>query len=208
MSDAEGQSFLESSFEVLRGAFRFTSSFFGNATAGHRVNVKIGAITAGVRGTDIWGRSNLQTDLICLIEGAISVDAEGESTTELEQSLSFYVKPKGETALPVDQIEAQQLQRWANETELDKSRGIASQEGKWQLVLSSLSDVNNVDKTLKNYQAKGFAVQQKTLQLNGKTLHRLVLQGFVSREDARNARTLVADILAIDDAWVLRKSEF
>ena len=37
MRDDQGGSFLESTFQVLRGAFRFTSRFFGETDAGHRV---------------------------------------------------------------------------------------------------------------------------------------------------------------------------
>eukprot|EP00494_Astrolonche_serrata_P000490 UN00494 len=62
--EVENNSILEATFKVLSGAFRFTSSFFGKATAGHRVDVGIGAITAGIRGTDIWGRSNNEQDLV------------------------------------------------------------------------------------------------------------------------------------------------
>jgi hypothetical protein len=204
MSTTQDSSYLQLGLEALRGAFRFTSSFFGNATAGHRVNVRIGAITAGVRGTDIWGRSNLEKDLVCLIEGAITVDAAGESTAVLEQALSFYVKPKGAAALPVEQVDPTQLQLWAAETELDDNLGVASLEGSWQLVLMSLSDANNLQEALQRFNRKGFAAQSIEVQSGGKTWHRLLLPGFVSRQDALNARIQVAEYLEINDAWVWR----
>lgn len=195
MNDVQGESYLESTFQVLRGAFRFTSSFFGNASVGHRLNVKIGAITAGVHDTDIWGRSNLEQDLVVLIEGAITVDADGEPTVNLERALSFYVKPRGEAPLPLDQVDPDQLQRWANETELDGALGIAAQDGEWSVVLVSLTDMKNVDRALKDFHEKGFAARRKSVIRDGKTLHRLLLPGFVSIQDAVNARTQVADYL-------------
>ena len=202
MFSNQGKSYLELGLEVLRGAFRFTSALFGDASVGHRVKVRIGAITAGVRGTDIWGRSNLEQDLVCLIEGTITVDAAGEATVILEQALSIYVKPRDEAALPVAQVDAAQLQRWAGETELDTALGIASEDGEWQLVLMSLSDIDNLDLVLRKFHDKGFAVQAVSVQIGGNTWQRLLLPGFVSSEDAHNARDQIAPYLGIDDAWV------
>lgn len=206
MTSIQGKSILQSTFQVLRGAFRFTSSFFQNISTGHRLNVKIGAITAGVRGSDIWGRSNLEQDLVALIEGEITVDTDGEPTVKLERALSFYVKPKGESPLPLDQVDPTQLQRWANETELDESLGVAVENGEWSVVLVSLTDTENVDRALKDFHDKGFAVRRISVIRDGKTLHRLLLPGFVSIEDADMARTQIADILGINDAWIWRKN--
>ena len=208
MDGVEGESYLESTLHVLRGAFRFTSSIFGKASAGHRLNVKIGAIRAGVVGTDILGRSDLEQDLVALIEGEITVEADGEPTINLEQALSFYVKPRGDAALPVDRVDPDQLRRWANETELDGALGIAAQYGEWSVVLLSLTDRKNVDKALKDFHDKGFAVRRISVIRGGKTLHRLLLPGFVSIQDAVNARTQFADNQGITDAWVWRKTDW
>jgi hypothetical protein len=202
LDDVNGESFFNSSFQALRGAFRFTSSFFGNASLRHRVDVKVGAITAGIRGTDIWGRSNQQQDLVCLIEGVITVTADDGKITGLQQPLSFYVKPKGEPALPVDMVDSDQLRRWAEETELDSSLGIASNIGEWQLVLISLTEIDNANEALEEFQKKGFAVRKISVVRNGRTLHRLILRGFITIEDALSARAMVKDELGIADAWV------
>lgn len=202
LTQDQGQLLLESTFQTLRGAFRFTSAFFGAASTGHRVNVDIGAITAGVRGTDIWGRSNPEQDLVCLIEGAIDVSATGQAPLTMDQALSFYVKPKGEAALPVKPVDMVQLQGWAAETELDPDAGIATRDGEWQLVLLSLSDSANADNALRNFHQQGFAVERRTVQRQGRTLHRLLLRGFVSIEAALNARRRIVESLGIRDAWV------
>ncbi len=204
MTGDPGESLLQSSFRVLRGAFRFTSSFFRQADAGYRFDVTIGSITAEIRGTDIWGRSNLRQDLVALIEGEITVDVEGESLLSLEQPMSVYVKPKGEAALPVDQVDPDQLQRWVSETELDETQGIAAVNGEWSVVLLSLTELKNAERALKDFHDKGFAVRRKSVIRNGKTLHRLLLPGFVSIEDAIIARTEIAGYLGIKDAWIWR----
>lgn len=204
MRDDQGESFLESTFQVLRGAFRFTSGFFGNTNTGHRVSVRIGAITAGVRGTDIWGRSNLEQDLVCLIEGAIAVDSPGEETVNMSDPLSFYVKPKGASPLPVEPVNAEKLAGWARETELETGHGIAAFDGQWKLVLISLGNANRVEPVLQEFHARGFAAKRMTVELDGLTLHRLVLPGFISLEAARNARSVVEAQLGIGDAWALQ----
>src|SRR3989442_5338741 len=62
---------------VLEGAFRFTTDI---AAKNRRRDVKISvaSVTAGIRGTDLWGRSRANTEIVCLIEGAIDVGAQGE----------------------------------------------------------------------------------------------------------------------------------
>lgn len=204
MKDVQGETYPAPAFQVLRGAFRYSSSIFGNASATNHFYIKIGAVTTGVRSADVWGSSSLEQDLVALIEGAITIDADEESRVILEQALDFYVKPKGEARLPVAQVDPDQLQHWMNKTELDEAVGIAAQGGEWSLVLVSLTDMTNVERAIKDFHEKGFAVQRKSVVRAGKTLHRLLLPGFVSIQDAVNARSRIADNLGIDDAWVWR----
>jgi hypothetical protein len=51
-------------------------------------------VTAGIRGTDLWGKSNDARDLVCLLEGKISVGAEGHPAVTLDQPLDFYQNPR------------------------------------------------------------------------------------------------------------------
>ena len=37
------------------------------------VRVKVNAVTAGIRGTDVWGKSESDRDIVCLLEGRIDV---------------------------------------------------------------------------------------------------------------------------------------
>jgi hypothetical protein len=101
---------------VLQGAFRFTTE----ATAqdiGREVDIKVRSITAGIRGTDLWGRSNAERDLVCLIEGRITVAAAGAPAVTMSQPLDFFQKPRGAPARPVGKVDARQLAEWALETE-------------------------------------------------------------------------------------------
>src|SRR5687768_1988256 len=50
-ADAKG-AVVNASLEVVRGAFRFTTGLLGKSNAQRNVNVKVNAVTAGIRGTD------------------------------------------------------------------------------------------------------------------------------------------------------------
>jgi hypothetical protein len=199
-----GNAALESVFQVLRGAFRFTAGVYAARRTGHRVSIRIGAITAGIRGTDIWGRSNAEQDLVCLIDGSIRVQAEGENGLDLDQPLSVYVKPKEQSPRPVEPVDMPQLQRWAAETELDPGAGKVVGGGQWQVVLISLTSLKNAEKLLLDYRQRGFAAQRKSVIRQGRTLHRVLLPGFESIEDAVNEAARMENLLGISNAWVWR----
>ncbi|MFT5221487.1 MAG: hypothetical protein ACI87H_003635, partial [Gammaproteobacteria bacterium] len=50
------ESVFSSTLNVLRGAFRFTTTLLGQDLR-RDINIRVGAVTAGVRGTDLWGKS-------------------------------------------------------------------------------------------------------------------------------------------------------
>ncbi len=202
VSQDQAGSFTEFAFQVLRGAFRFSSSSSRSAFIGHRVNFKVGVIAASLRGTDIWGRSSSEHDLACLIEGEVSVSDGRELPLSMKQALSFYIKPKGAPPLPVEQADMQQLQKWVGETELEASAGIAAEDGGWQLVLISLTSRKQADRKLKSYREQGFAARRKSVIRDGRTLHRLLLPDFISVDAALNARSRVEALLGVTDAWV------
>ncbi len=153
-------------------------------------------------GTDIWGRSSSEHDLVCLIEGEVSVDDGHEPPVSMNRALNFYIKPKGASPLPVKQADMQRLQKWVGETELEASAGIAAEDGGWQLVLISLTSRKQADRKLKSYREQGFAVRRKSVIRDGRTLHRLLLPDFISVDAALNARSRVEALLGITDAWV------
>ncbi len=43
---------------VVQGAFRFTTRIFGAPPASRDLNIRVATVTAGIRGTDVWGKSS------------------------------------------------------------------------------------------------------------------------------------------------------
>jgi hypothetical protein len=119
---------------VLEGAFRFTTDLLAKERR-RDVSIRVATVTAGIRGTDLWGKSAPEREIVCLIEGKIEVGAEGETPVLMDQPRQFYQRVKGETQ-PVGLVDATQLAQWARETEIAEGIGAARLGGKWKLTLA------------------------------------------------------------------------
>lgn len=153
---AQGQRLFTASLEVLQGAFRFTTNALGKLR--HRdVKVRIATVTAGIRGTDLWGKASSEKDIVCLIEGKISVN-RGNESFEMQDPLSFYIAPKNAPALPVAPVPAEQLKEWSLETEIAAGQG-ARRDGKWKANMATVdqqSEALAIYDTLRN---NGYAAE-------------------------------------------------
>lgn len=113
---------------VLEGAFRFTTDVAGKSRR-REVSIRASQVTTGIRGTDVWGRSSRGNEIVCLIEGAVEVSAEGEAPLRLDKPLQFYRRIDGKTQ-PVGAVEKEQLDKWSAETDLQRGKGIARAGGR------------------------------------------------------------------------------
>ena len=112
-----------------------SSTVFQNRRA---VNVRIATVTAGIRGTDLWGSADAERDLVCLIEGRITVTHPEAEPVQMSEPLSFYVAPKGQAPKPVAAVDPDQLAKWALETELQSQAPTFRQHGRWKVSLGTL----------------------------------------------------------------------
>jgi hypothetical protein len=128
---AEDRNIFRAGLAVLAGAFRFTTDKLANRK--RDVSIRAKSVTVGIRGTDLWGKSNDERDLVCLLEGKISVGAEGHPQVTLDKPLDFYQKPR-DGAPSVASVDPKQLQEWAAETELSPDGAGASVQGRWRVV--------------------------------------------------------------------------
>lgn len=119
---------------ILEGAFRFTTDL---AAKGRRreVSITVANVTAGLRGTDLWGRSRGDMQVVCLIEGAIEVGVPGEQSVVMDQPRQFYRRVGGRTQ-PIGFIEPAQLAQWSQETEIQPGRGALRSGGRFQVILA------------------------------------------------------------------------
>jgi hypothetical protein len=134
IESAEDRSVFRSTLAVLAGAFRFTSDALNKRSRDFSIKAK--SVTVGIRGTDLWGKSTAERDLVCLLEGTITVGAEGHPQLTLDQPLDFYQKPR-DTPPSVAKVEPGTLEQWAAETELSADGAGASPQGRWRVVAAA-----------------------------------------------------------------------
>ena len=133
--NADSGGVFKAALRVAEGAFRFTTDLLFKARR-REVSVRVATVTAGIRGTDFWGKSAPDRQVVCLIEGAIEVGADGESPALMNQARQFYRREKGQTQ-PIGFVEAAQLGEWAKETDIEAGKGAARRGGKWKVTLAS-----------------------------------------------------------------------
>lgn len=124
--------------DVAAGAFRLTTDLFHKHQSRRAINVRAGTVTAGIRGTDLWGKSDGERDVICLLEGRIVVSHPLGEAAELSEPLQYYGADRGKAPGPVAFVGQDQLAVWAAETELQAGAGTLSRGGRWAVALATV----------------------------------------------------------------------
>jgi len=188
---------------VSRGAFRFTTTEIGKLRK-RNVDVEIGHVTVGIRGTDIWGRSKTDEDLFCLIEGNVTVQREGEAEFTMQEPLKYIVAEKGKPTSAVMPVDMNELGGWAAETETQQGRGILTATGEWAVNMMSLQNTEAASTLQQQLHDAGFAADINAVQVNGQNWLRLRIEGFVSRQDASSFANTINDQYGIQQPWVVK----
>ena len=112
---------------VLQGAFRFTTDVAQKARK-REVSIGVSQVVAGIRGTDLWGKSMAERQIVCLIEGRVEIAVPGEPVLTLDKPRQFY-RREGGKAQPVGFVEPKQIGEWARETEIEPGKGMPRTRG-------------------------------------------------------------------------------
>jgi len=173
------------SLDVLRGAFRFTTGVFGRPAAGRDVRVRVSTVTAGIRGTDLWGKSDERRDLVCLIEGSISVSHAQTGEFTMAEPLSFFVAPRDQKPLPVAAVDPKQLKEWAAETEIQAGSGGARRGGRYAVTASVSVDQKPALAAYGALRAAGYpAVVRPLKKDDGSIEYRVRIPNLATQQDA------------------------
>jgi hypothetical protein len=168
---------------VLEGAFRFTTDI---ATKNRRreVSITVATVTAGIRGTDLWGRSRDNTEIVCLIEGAIEVGAQGEPPVVMDQPRQFYRRIAGQTQ-PIGFVEPAQLQQWAQETDIQAGRGAARVGGRFHAELARADSQDAALGVYDRLRAAGYPAEIRPLRQGEQLVYTVRIRNLSTRADAR-----------------------
>lgn len=168
---------------VLRGAFRFTTA----AVAKERrrdVSIRIATVTVGIRGTDVWGRSRDEREIVCLIEGSVEVAAEAETPLVLDRPRQFYQRQGGK-AQPVGEVEPQQLAQWARETDIEPGKGAVRRRGAWKVQLLSTANAREALQLSDRVREAGYPAAVYPEKDGEKRIYRVRIQNLPARADAQ-----------------------
>ena len=168
---------------VAQGAFRFTTEILARARR-RDVSVTVATVTAGIRGTDLWGKAAADRDIVCLIEGRIEVSRQGDPTITMDQPLSFYVAPRGQPPLPVGPVNPDQLKQWAAETEIADGKGAARRGGRWKVVLAAGESENEVLRVYQDVRAAGYPAELDVRRAEGRRAYDVRIASLPSRAEA------------------------
>ena len=147
--------------DVAKGAFRFTTGIFSKRRQSRAVNIRVSTITAGIRGTDLWGRSDDARDLVCLLEGQITVLHPQDEARAMSEALTFYAAPKWAAPLAIEKVDAVQVSVWAEQTEIQDGSGYVRRGGQWKLELAIVDGESEALGLYDRARAAGYAVRIK-----------------------------------------------
>jgi hypothetical protein len=168
--------------DVLEGAFRFTTELAGKNRK-REVSIRAAQVTTGIRGTDVWGRSAAGNEIVCLIEGAVEVAAQGEAPVRLDQPLQFYRRVDGK-AQPVGTVEKSQLDQWSAETDLQAGKGVARAGGRVTLELGRYDSRSTAVGVREDVRKAGYPAVMTPLRAPDKTTYVVRIRQLASRDEA------------------------
>jgi hypothetical protein len=178
-----GRRLVTAALDVARGAFRFTTDIFGKTRSARDVKIRVTTITAGIRGTDVWGKSQDDRDIVCLIEGRIGVEHGGSQFT-MSDPRSFFIAPRKEKPLPVAPVDAKQLDQWAAETEIAPGAGGVRHGGRHRVVVATASDQQAALAVYDRLREAGFPAAVLAAKKDGGEEYRVGIRNLSTRQDA------------------------
>ena len=177
------QEIFRAALGVLQGAFRFTTELVGQKRK-REVDIRVAQVTAGIRGTDLWGRGRKDNEVVCLIEGEIQVGAEGEAAQTLNQPLQFYRRVDAKTQ-PVGFIDTKQLGQWALETEIEEGKGAARAGGKFSVDVGSFGEQKGALALYDELRSAGYGAELRPVKDADKIVYLVRIRHLPSRAEAQ-----------------------
>jgi hypothetical protein len=199
----EGKGVFRAALDVLKGAFRFTTDKINNYRT-RDVRIRVASVTAGIRGTDIWGKAADDRDIVCLIEGKIEVQHGGDPAIAMNDPLTFYIAPKDAPPKPLAPVPPDKIAQWAAETDMAPGAGGARTDGDWQVVLVSTASQGEALDAYQRARRAGYAAQLGAEKTRSKYAYDVRIKQLASEADARTLAAQLQKDLALPELRVAR----
>lgn len=168
--------------DIVAGAFRFTTARL-KKTLPRDVAIRVGTATIGIRGTDIWGKTDKDGDLVALLEGRIEITRAGQ-TTELAQPMTYFDAPAGKAAA-VKALDMETFVRLARQTEIMAGDGASRAKGKWRVLAATAASEEAALDLYDRIREAGFAARIRPLEAEGGAWnYQLRLVGYATAAEA------------------------
>jgi hypothetical protein len=211
----------DAALDLVKGAFRFTTHAFAKARK-RDVRIKVGVVTAGIRGTDLVIVADEQGSKITLLEGSIELSGGGmaqpvmmERPNELMPVDPVMVMPDGlmkHLTMSHDEMPAMM-------GEMDAMTGMAAGTGMlmmdaamggkppiWDVVVMSLRDPATAARVAADLERAGWPVEVVSAEVAGGVWHRIAVPGFHSKGEAVAFVRRADQEAGLPGAWLLRHS--
>lgn len=171
--------------QVLSGAFRFTTSALAKARMQRDVRIQLPTVTAGIRGTDLWGKAEADREFVVLIEGRIGVQRGDAPEVSMDQPLSVFNAPKDMATPPLGTVSMTDLMKYAAETEIATGSGAARAGGKWKVVAGRFDDQSGALALYDRLRAAGYPATIRPVTAGEATTYQVRIAGLPSRAEAQ-----------------------
>jgi len=199
---------LNAGLEVARGAFRFTTGLVSKLLGKREVSVRFPTLTIGVRGTDFWGSSDQDRELVLLLEGVVSLTRHPapDSAEVLEERrltvpntylLSAQRQPFEERSATPAEVEA-----WALETEPVASRPTGAARGGFKATIAGALTASRAATIAASLHKAGYPARVAVFPAApadaggaGRKRYQVMVGGLDSRDSAARLRTSLRALL-------------
>jgi len=168
---------------VQQGAFRFTTSPEAKSRDARSIDVKFPTITASIVGTDIWGKSTDDQELVALIDGKINVTRKGEAPVAMAEGKTVYIAPRDGPPRPVTAITLAQLNAYAQETELQPGAGVAGRVGNYKIYAARTPSQDEALAVYEKLRDAGYAAAIQPAVSGGRQIFQVRIVGFLTEAD-------------------------
>ena len=168
--------------DIVAGAFRFTTAKL-KKTLPRDVAIRVGTATIGIRGTDVWGKTDKDGELVALLEGRIEIARAGQ-TTELAQPMTYFDAPTGKVA-EVKPLDLETFAKLARQTEITTGDGATRRNGKTSVLAATAASEEAALELHERIRAAGFDVRIRLREVEGGSWsYELRLVGYASAAEA------------------------
>lgn len=174
----------EATLRVLTGAFRFTTSALAKVAMRRDVNIQLPTVTAGIRGTDLWGKATDDREFVVLIEGRIGVRRGSGEEVALDTPLSVFDAPKAAADASITTVSQALLAEYAKETEISPGQGGLRAGGRWKVTVVSTSEQSDALAAYDRLREAGFPAAISPRMAGNRTLYRVRVEGLPSSVEA------------------------